>query len=63
MQYAQKGHSPKKTATQEQEYRHQVRRLSHHPSIALWDGCNECHVVLNTGTGIYSDHGRNHNVI
>jgi beta-mannosidase len=31
-----------------------VRRLSSHPSIVMWDGCNECHVVLNTSTGIYA---------
>ena len=23
-------------------YRNQIRRLSQHPSIAIWDGCNEC---------------------
>lgn len=53
MMYAQQGHSPKRTATQEREFRHQVRRLSHHPSIVVWDGCNEC-VVSNDGdTEIY----------
>ena len=52
--YAQGGHSPKETATQAEELRHQVRRVSHHPSVAIWDGCNECHVVLNTSTGIYA---------
>lgn len=43
----------------ERELRHQVRRLSHHASIAVWDGCNECAVVMdeditpttNTGAG------------
>eukprot|EP01065_Artemidia_motanka_P025528 TRINITY_DN30520_c0_g1_i1.p1 TRINITY_DN30520_c0_g1~~TRINITY_DN30520_c0_g1_i1.p1 ORF type:complete len:912 (+),score=270.91 TRINITY_DN30520_c0_g1_i1:48-2783(+) len=54
MQYAQRGHSPAKTSTQAEEFRHQVRRLSHHPSISLWDGCNECHVVIGTSTGIYA---------
>jgi beta-mannosidase len=39
--YAQQGHSPAQTPTQDAELRHQVRRLSHHPSIALWDSCNE----------------------
>lgn len=74
MMYAQQGHSPKNTTTQEAEIRHQVRacvrvhkeacclgaeavtlslppqvrRLSHHPSIAIWDACNEC-----GGQGIY----------
>ena len=39
----QGGHSPnEKDAHQAAELRYQVRRLSHHPSIAIWDGCNEC---------------------
>jgi beta-mannosidase len=42
MQFAQEGHSPDVTPTEEAEFRHQVRRLSHHPSLALIDGCNEC---------------------
>lgn len=54
MQYAQGGHSPSNDTTQADELRHQIRRLSHHPSIALWDGCNECHVVIGTDTGIYA---------
>ena len=28
---------------EEAAYRHSLRRLSHHPSIAVWDGCNECY--------------------
>ena len=28
-------------ATQRAEIRHQIRRLSHHPSIVLWDAVNE----------------------
>jgi beta-mannosidase len=54
MQYASTGggsHGPIATATQEAELRHQIRRLSHHPSIVLWDGCNE--VVVNPGTPSY----------
>ena len=31
------------------QVRHQIRRLSHHPSIVIWDGCNECN-ALNTST-------------
>lgn len=54
MQYAQQGHSPSQTDTQAAEFRHQVRRLSSHVSIGLYDGCNECHVVIGTGTGIYA---------
>ena len=54
MMYAQQGHSPKVTATQDAELRHQIRRLSSHPSIMMWDGCNECHVIIGTPTGIYA---------
>jgi hypothetical protein len=32
----------------------QVRRLSHHPAIVLWDSCNECVVTPNTSTFIYA---------
>jgi len=54
MQFAQLGHSPTKCALQDEEFRHQIRRLSHHPSIIIWDGCNECQVILDTPTGIYA---------
>ena len=27
-------------AEQATELRQQIRRLSHHPSIVIWDGCN-----------------------
>jgi len=54
LQYAQSGHSPNKTATQADEYRHQIRRLGYHPSIVLIDGCNECAVIIGTPTGIYA---------
>jgi hypothetical protein len=37
-------------ATQKAELLHQLRRLSAHPSIAVWDACNEC-----GGFGLYSD--------
>jgi len=39
--YAQGGHSPAATPTQDAEIRHQVRRISSHPSLALIDFCNE----------------------
>ena len=54
MQYAQQGHFPQKTPIQDAELRHQIRRLSHHPSIVIWDGCNECRVKMDTPTGIYA---------
>ena len=54
MQYAQGGHSPKNDAVQDAELRHQIRRLSSHASIVLWDGCNECRVLIGSGTGIYA---------
>ena len=44
MQYASTGggsHGPIATPTQDAELRHQIRRLSHHPAIVLWDGANE----------------------
>ena len=41
--YAQGGHYPdERDPHQDAELRHQVRRNSHHASIALYDGCNEC---------------------
>ena len=55
MMYAQLGHSPQETPTQEAEFRHQVRRLSHHPSIVIWDGCNECRVDMHGSTAIYAN--------
>ena len=48
MQYAQSGHAPAGSATEDAELRHMVRRLSHHPSIVMWDGCNECRVMMGT---------------
>ena len=36
--------------TQKAEIQHQIRRLGNHPSIVLWDACNEC-----GGYGIYAD--------
>jgi beta-mannosidase len=57
MMYAQKGHAPVANAIQEAELRHNVRRLSHHPSIVLFDGCNECTVVTSdpeSETAVYA---------
>ena len=54
MQYAQQGHSPKATRAQDAELRHNIRRLSSHPSIVMWDGCNECQVKMGTDTEIYA---------
>ena len=34
-------HGPQNTSTEELEIRHIVRKLSSHPSIVLWVGCNE----------------------
>ena len=54
MMYAQGSHEPLATLTQDGELRHQVRRLTTHVSVAMWDGCNECTVILHTHTGIYA---------
>jgi beta-mannosidase len=45
MMYAQEGHSPADTPTQDAELRHQVRRLSHHPSIIVSSRWRELHNI------------------
>jgi hypothetical protein len=43
LMYAQGGHAPTfGDPTQAAEIAHQVRRLSHHPSLVLYTSCNEC---------------------
>ena len=54
LQYAQHGHSPINNHDQTSELRHIIRRLSHHASIVVYDGCNECTVILGTPTGVYA---------
>jgi beta-mannosidase len=53
IQFASQGHGPAVTAAQASELRYQIRRLSTHPSIILYDGCNEC--LVKAGPDIYSD--------
>ena len=48
------GHATSAALFQEVELRHNVRRLSSHPSLVIWDGCNECPVVMGSGTAIYA---------
>lgn len=55
LMFAQSGHGPRGTHTEESELRHQVRRLSHHPSLFMWSGCNECVVDMNASTKVYVD--------
>ena len=40
--------APHGTASESAELEYQLKRLSHHPSVAMWDGCNEC-----GGGGLY----------
>ena len=48
------GHRPVRTKVVEAEIRHLVRSLAPHPSIVVWNGCNECQVVMGTPTEIYA---------
>jgi beta-galactosidase/beta-glucuronidase len=50
----EEGHGPSRTETIQHEIRHLVRSLAPHPSIVLWNGCNECSVVMGTPTEIYA---------
>merc|ERR1712232_1033642 len=43
-----KTHEPKGLDIEKQEISHQVRRLSHHPCILVWNSCNEC-----SASGLY----------
>ena len=47
-------HGPVVTSTQEAELRHQIRRLSHHPAIVLWDGNNEVPVNMWEPSGVFA---------
>ena len=49
-------HFPLNSSLQDRELRFQVRRLSHHPSVAMWDACNECNAGADNmleSTGIH----------
>jgi len=48
------GHGPVSTESVELEIRHFVRSLASHPSIVMWNGCNECQVVMDTPSEIYA---------
>ena len=42
MQYSQGNPAPTLNQLEFDELVHTVRRLAHHPSLAVYDGCNEC---------------------
>jgi beta-mannosidase len=50
----QDGHRPSKTNTISKEIRNLVRSLASHPSLLVWNGCNECSVVMGTPSEIYA---------
>jgi hypothetical protein len=50
----QYGHQPSKTNTISKEIRDLVRSLASHPSLLVWNGCNECAVVMGTPSEIYA---------
>jgi hypothetical protein len=50
----EEGHRPVQTEIVEQEIRHLVRSLAFHPSIVVWNGCNECAVVMGEPSEIYA---------
>ena len=42
MMYVQEqNHPPRRTMVQEEELRFNIRELASHPSIVIWNGCNE----------------------
>lgn len=47
-------HGAKEIPELELEIRHLVRSLSSHPSIALWSGCNECIVEMDSAMAVYA---------
>jgi beta-mannosidase len=49
MQYSQSQPAPAATEMQRDELIYSIRRLAPHPSVAVYDGCNEC-----GGRGIYA---------
>lgn len=50
----EEGHRPFETDTVSKEIRHLVRSLASHPSLLVWNGCNECSVEMGTPTEIYA---------
>lgn len=54
MMYGTDGQMPMARATpeQQQEFRDNVRRMAHHPALALYYGCNEC---MGLGVAVLND--------
>ena len=49
------GHRPFETIAVSEEIRYLVRSLASHPSLLVWNGCNECEVVMGTPSEIYAN--------